>query len=67
MTIVGHRCDGGVDVVLASTVVKVLKGGAGTGAWPGFFRVPVAALRKDLVVERPPRTYSAAPGYMALA
>jgi len=29
--------------------------------------VPVSALRKDLVMERPPRTYSAAPSHMALA
>jgi len=46
-----------------------MKGGAGTiGCWlarlPG---VPVSALRKDLVMERPPGTYSAAPSYMALA
>jgi len=29
--------------------------------------VPVSALRKDLVMERPPGTYSASPSYMALA
>jgi len=28
--------------------------------------VPVSALRKDLVRERPPGTYSAAPSYMAM-
>jgi hypothetical protein len=52
--------------VLASTVVKVLKGGVGTGAWPSFQGVPVATLCKDLVMERPPGTYSATPSYMAL-
>jgi len=29
--------------------------------------VPVSALRKDLVMEHPPGTYSAAPSYMVLA
>jgi K+-transporting ATPase A subunit len=66
MVINGHFGDGGV-VMLASIMVMVVKGGTGTGAWPGFPRVLVATLRKDLVVERPPGTYSAAPSYMALA
>jgi hypothetical protein len=66
MVINGHFSDGGV-VMLASIVVMVVKGGTGTRAWPGFPGVPVAALCKDLVIERPPRTYSAAPSYMALA
>ena len=35
--------------------------------WSGLPGVPVSALRKDLVRERPPGTYSAAPSYMALA
>jgi len=29
--------------------------------------IPVSTLRKDLVMERSPRTYSASPSYMALA
>ena len=29
--------------------------------------VPISALHKDLVMERPPGTYSVAPSYMALA
>ena len=53
--------------MLASIMVMMRKGGMGTGAWPDFLGVPVAALRKDLVVERPPGAYGAAPSYMALA
>jgi len=34
-------------------------------AW--LLGVRVSALRKDLVMERPPGTYSVAPSYMALA
>ena len=41
--------------------------GAGTVGWSGLPGVPGSALRKDLVRERPPGTYSAAPSYMALA
>jgi len=44
-------------------------GDRGSGYWwlawlPG---IPVSAICKDLVMERPPRTYSAAPSYIALA
>jgi len=35
--------------------------------WSGLPGVPISALRKDLVMERPRGTYSAAPSYMALA
>jgi hypothetical protein len=41
--------------------------GSGYRWWSGLPGVPVSALRKDLVRERPPGTYSAAPSYMALA
>ena len=41
--------------------------GSGYCWWFGLSGIPVSALRKDLVRERPPGTYSAAPSYMALA
>jgi len=64
----GHFGDGDV-AVLASVVFWLRTGGAGTVGcwWSGLPGVPVSALRKDLVRERPPGTYSAAPSYMALA
>jgi hypothetical protein len=65
MVINGHFGDED-DVMLSSIVVMMRKGGTGTRAWPGFGG-PMAALPKDLVVERPPGTYSAASSYMALA
>jgi hypothetical protein len=66
MEINGHFDDGDV-VMLASIVVMVMKGGTCTRAWPDFWGYPLPPLPKDLVVERPPRTYNAASSYMALA
>ena len=40
--------------------------GAGISGWPSCRTYP-SALHKDLVIERPPRTYIATPSYMALA
>jgi hypothetical protein len=44
-------------------------GDRGSGYWwlAWLPRVLVSPLRKDLVMERPPGTYSAAPSYMILA
>ena len=62
----GYYGDGDV-VMLSSIVVKVMKGGTGTRAWLGFWGVPVSALRKDLFMERPLRTYSTTSSHMASA
>ena len=47
--------------------MMVVTGGAGTVGGPVLPGVLISALRKDLVREKPPGTYSAAPSYMALA
>jgi hypothetical protein len=78
MLVYGHCGDrDGEEVMLASIVVVVVIGdvywslarflGVPVAVLCRFLGVPVAILHKDLVVEWPPRTYSAAPSYMALA
>ena len=54
------------DVAVLVSIVVVDERGNEYWSLARFLGVLVAALQKDLVMERPPKTYSATPSYMAL-